>query len=516
MSSDSSDINNGFHFIWDIENIDISFYEESIASPTFVADNLNQTEWCMNLYPLIKEDSFMLVLSRTDSGGTIKSIIIDFILYMSFSNGKKDVLTEKKKVEFECGSSQSVYWIYHLAKILYEGDLTVYCDMQKSEEVTLPYICCSARTFIGKEQRYGVWKIPNFRQLSPGGKKKFTLCSTLKNAPQIDILGRLSKKTKSFHVEVQVTHNKPIFIFIKISLLQANGNLKWPTLEGFSFDNFTSSQIYEFPLVLKHGYLSRKSSGLLPNGTLTLLCELRVSNGTQYSEVSESSYVIESYCKLMHREISKNLFEGLPTVTGPKDTVKTQQISRNSMESNNTLQTLKQDLRNFYTQKKHCDITLQVENESFSAHRSILCSRSPVFSSMFDHDMKETVNKKVEIVDMDADTLDQFLLFLYSETLEDLQWNRATKLLYAANKYQVESLKKECSSFLMSHLSLPNVCEALVLADLHQDEQLRTRCQDYIFENASEIFSSKEWEIFTVGNPLLSAKMLQGYFSMKK
>ncbi|CAL1291025.1 unnamed protein product [Larinioides sclopetarius] len=450
-----------------------------------------------------------------DSGDTIKSIIIDFTLSVSFSNGKKDVLKEEKKAEFQSGSSQSVYWIYHSAKILYEGDLTVYCDMQKSEKMTLPYVSCSARTYIGKEQRYGVWKVRNFRQLLPSEKKKFILCSTSKNSPQINILGCLSKKTKSFHVDVQVIYNKPLFTFVKIALLTANGNLKWPTLEGFVFDNLTSSQTYEFPLILKHGYVSNAFSLIHPNGTLTLLCEIRVSNGLQYSEVSDSSYAIESVCKIMHREISKNVFEVLPKETGQKYAVKTHQISRNSIESN-TPQTLKQDFMNFYTQKKHCDITLQVENESFPAHKSILCSRSSVFSSMFDHDMKETVNKKVEIVDMDADTLDRFLLFLYSETLENLEWNRATKLLYAANKYQVESLKKECSSFLMSHLSSPNVCEALVLSDLYQDEELRTKCQDFIFDNAAEIFSSKEWEIFTVGNPLLSAKMLQRYFSLKK
>ncbi|CAL1291027.1 unnamed protein product [Larinioides sclopetarius] len=516
MSSNSADVNNGFHFIWDIENIDMSFCEESITSPTFIADNLNQTEWCMNLHPLIQENSFMLVLSRMDSGDTLKSIIIDFTLSVSFSNGKKDKLKEEKKAEFQSGSSQSVYWIYHSAKILYEGDLTVHCDMQKSEKMTLPYVCCSARTFIGKEQRYGVWKIRNFRKLLPGDKKKFILYSTSKNAPQINILGCLSKNTKSFDIEVQVIHNKPIFTFLKISLLTANGNLKWPTLEKFFFDNLTSSQTYRFPLVLKHRYLNNKSTLLHPNGTLTLVCELSVSNGMQYSEVSDSSYAIESFCKIMHREISKNVTEVFPKETGQKDAVKTRQISKNPIENNTTPQTLKQDLMNFYTQKKHCDITLLVENESFPAHRSILCSRSPVFSSMFDHEMKETVNKKVEIVDMDAETLDQFLLFLYSETLENLEWKRATKLLYAANKYQVESLKKKCSSFLMSHVSSPNVCEALVLSDLYQDEQLRTKCQDFIFDNAAEIFSSKEYEIFTVGNPLLSAKMLQRYFSLKK
>ncbi|KAF8771050.1 Speckle-type POZ protein like [Argiope bruennichi] len=514
--SHTSDVSNGFQFIWDVENIDVCFYEESVTSPTFVAHNLSQTEWCMSLRPLIEKDSIMLVLSRSESGCTSESITIDFVVSVSISDGIRDVLAERKGVEFQCGSSESVYWIHHSAKNLYEGDLTVYCHIQKSGKVTLPYISCSARTIIGKEQRHGVWKLPNFKYSSTNGKKRFTLCSTKADSPQVDIFGSLSKKTKSFHIEVQVTYAKPVFIFVKITLLTANGSMKWPTLESYYFSSSTSSHIYEFPLVLKLGYLSRHSSWLLPKGTLTLLCELSISSGMQFSEISESSYLIGNYCKLMHREISKSVSEELHLVTKQDDMVEIQQVSTNSNDNNSTPQTLKDDLKKFYKQKKHCDVILQTENESFPAHTSILCSRSPVFSSMFDHDMKETVNKKVDIVDMDADTLDRFLLFLYSETIEDLQWNRATKLLYAANKYQVDSLKKECSSFLMSHLAASNVCDALVLSDLYQDDLLRSECQDFIFENASEIFSSKEWESFTVDNPLLSAKMLQRYFSLKK
>ncbi|CAL1291026.1 unnamed protein product [Larinioides sclopetarius] len=190
----------------------------------------------------------------------------------------------------------------------------------------------------------------------------------------------------------------------------------------------------------------------------------------------ESNCLTQNYSELTHREISRNKSEELSLCKEKEDSNDTQHVSVNLDANSNTPQTLREDLKKFYMQKKHCDIILQVENKSFPAHRSILCSRSSVFSSMFDLDMKETTTKNIDIVDMDADTLGQFLLFLYSETPDDLQWNRATRLLNASHKFQVESLKKECSSFLMSYLSLPNVCEALVLADLYQDQQLRTKC----------------------------------------
>ncbi|CAL1291031.1 unnamed protein product [Larinioides sclopetarius] len=521
MSSDSSEGNNGFHFYWDIENIDMCFFEECITSPNFVATNLNQTEWCISLNPSLKENTFMLVLTRIGGGNAAESISIDFAVSVSTSDGIQNRLLEEKKAEFQTGSSSSCYWFYRSSEILYQEDFTVYCYMQESEKETLPPIRCWVRTILGKEQRYGVWKVQSFRNLSPGCEKKFTLCSTVKQSPNLEISGILSKKSRFFQMELLVAHDKPIFIFGKISLLTKKGDLKWPTIESFSFDGSTSSQTYKFPLILKQGilapeFLHSRPSYLLPEGALTLLCEFNISTGMQYSEIIESNYLTQNYRELTHREILRNNSEELPLDTKDEGTLDIQHISLHSDTNSNTPQTLKEDLKKFYKQKRHCDITLQAENKTFSAHKSILCSRSSVFSSMFEHDMKENINKKVEITDMDADTLDRFLLFLYSETLEDLQWNRVTKLLYAANKYQVESLKNECSLFLMSRLSSPNVCEALVLADFYQDDELKTKCQDFILENAAEIFSSKEWEIFTVDNPLLSAKMLQRYFSMNK
>ncbi|GBM29073.1 hypothetical protein AVEN_233244-1 [Araneus ventricosus] len=135
---------------------------------------------------------------------------------------------------------------------------------------------------------------------------------------------------------------------------------------------------------------------------------------------------------------------------------------------------------------------------------------------MFETDMREIANKKVDIDDLDSDTLRRFLLFLYTENLENLQWEIAAKMYYAADKYQATSLKAQCSSFLKSYLSVSSVCEALSLADLHQDEDLKLACSDFILkQDAAKMFSSEGWKAFTVSNPVLSAEILQKYFLLK-
>ncbi|GBL86313.1 hypothetical protein AVEN_211503-1, partial [Araneus ventricosus] len=57
---------------------------------------------------------------------------------------------------------------------------------------------------------------------------------------------------------------------------------------------------------------------------------------------------------------------------------------------------------------------------------------------------------------------------------------------------------------------MSNVCEVLLLADSHQDEDLKSACRDFVLQqDAAEMFSSEEWKTFTVSNPVLSAEMLQ-------
>ncbi|CAL1291023.1 unnamed protein product [Larinioides sclopetarius] len=127
---------------------------------------------------------------------------------------------------------------------------------------------------------------------------------------------------------------------------------------------------------------------------------------------------------------------------------------------------------------------------AFPGPQSILCARSPVFKDMFDADLRKRKPEEVTI-GLDADITNQFLLFLYSENLENLQWESAKRLLHAAYKFQVKSLKMECCSFLKSKFCLSNVCEALKIAYMYQDYELRRECEKFIFPNASEVFSSE-------------------------
>ena len=85
------------------------------------------------------------------------------------------------------------------------------------------------------------------------------------------------------------------------------------------------------------------------------------------------------------------------------------------------------------------DFEFVVQERVFPAHRVILSARSPVFATIMEN-MPEV--SKLVITDMKPDLFQHFLFFLYTGHLSTTAHNQ--QLLFAADKYQVETLKRLC------------------------------------------------------------------------
>ena len=113
---------------------------------------------------------------------------------------------------------------------------------------------------------------------------------------------------------------------------------------------------------------------------------------------------------------------------------------------------------------------------------------------MFEHDMEEKKNSRVEVKDVEPDVMAELLRFIYTgKTAANLD-NMAADLLAAADKYALERLKVRnlilvlrtmlhnviyvqvmCEEALCNGLTVENVCDVLILADLHSAEQLKAQ-----------------------------------------
>ncbi|KAF8771047.1 Speckle-type POZ protein like [Argiope bruennichi] len=496
MEFDPSKITDGFLLAWNIENFHVCDY--CIKSPTFTVLNLEKTEWIMGI-----DRTYFLSLKRIDTNSEIEILEVDVVVSVVLPNEVNNILLEKEsKLKFK--KDDIKYLFLFQDKITFEEEnLKIYCHLRKSEEINASLVHCSILTRLQSEQRKSVWKIQDFRNLRTQDPKIFILESTGKQIPQIMLTGELSKKSKLFHISLSIPGVDSINIFGQISVLAINGRLHFSTLNIFRFAS--SDTVLKFSQAIPQAQILQQSETYLMDGDLSIMCDFFISNGEVYHEVRKSYFLPNNHKFIVDSKISNSSKddENVPDVSNVSTEVTEQHVQgmTNDYALQQPTESQDDDIHYEYLDKKHCDVILTTENEAFPVHKCILCLQSPVFRKMFETDMKEAANKRVDINDLDRNTLNRFLLYLYTNNLHNLHWEIATKLFYAADKYQVTALRAKCSSFLKSNLTMFNVCEVLQLADLHQDEDLSLVCTDFVLQqDASEIFSSEKWKTFTLAD----------------
>lgn len=80
--------------------------------------------------------------------------------------------------------------------------------------------------------------------------------------------------------------------------------------------------------------------------------------------------------------------------------------------------------------------------------------------------MKEKIESRVKIDDINKIVFKKFLHFFYSEKIDETKFDDAIPLLAAADKYDVPQLKEMCASFLLRSLSPENALEIYSAAEV--------------------------------------------------
>ena len=144
-----------------------------------------------------------------------------------------------------------------------------------------------------------------------------------------------------------------------------------------------------------------------------------------------------------------------------------------------------------------CSCLYYNENESefmqFRAHKCILAARSPVFKAMFNYKLKENSTNKIIIDDCKPEVVKAMLKYIYTAYLPDDINSIAIDLYKAAEKYSIESLKIKCREFIVENLSIKNVINVYLLAELHSDSMIRKQCIKIMHDNANTIVKTQEW-----------------------
>ncbi|KAF8777716.1 TD and POZ domain-containing protein 3 [Argiope bruennichi] len=493
-----------FTFMWFIENYSFCWHEigEKLVSPTFVAETMQQTSWNLQLYPRGDKDAdfISLYLQRCAKCNGPEKIAIDFVLSITDINGRvlKSIGMEEEEMEFRKDKGYgSSYFCQRIGNILDQNGsvltpdiLKVCCTMWIGEGKLENEARICARTRIGLEKISFINVTENFSTLIPDQKKSFQVKSASKE--ELKISGYvLFKNDPGFGEEVVIEifagSEKIYLISYKVYLLNSVGNeIEFGKIDTRNY--LERKNTLKIPIYFKRKILLDKGPEYLSNDNLTLRCECIVSTGIEFQRIEETCYDLHF----------------TPFI---REKLRDPYTASRSAEPNS----VSDDLRSLYKDRIVSDIQLKTVSKTFYAHKSVLCARSSVFRAMLTTDMKEKILDGIQIEDLDDNTIDQLLLFLYTDVVEDLHWESAMKLYDAADRYDVQRLKNICSSFLIARVDTCNVSDLLHLADSHQDFSLKTAVENFITMNNKKIFCTDEWEYFMEVNPHLAVKTMHLY-----
>ncbi|KVH99252.1 BTB/POZ-like protein [Cynara cardunculus var. scolymus] len=139
----------------------------------------------------------------------------------------------------------------------------------------------------------------------------------------------------------------------------------------------------------------------------------------------------------------------------------------------------------------HTDIVICASDGNIGAHRAVLAARSPVFRSMFSHDLKEKEMSAINISDMSLEACEAFLSYIYSNIRHEDFLIHRLDLIRAADKYDVSDLKDACQESLLEDIDTKNVLERLQNAYLYRLPRLKVCCIEYLVK-FGKIFEIRE------------------------
>jgi len=153
------------------------------------------------------------------------------------------------------------------------------------------------------------------------------------------------------------------------------------------------------------------------------------------------------------------------------------------------------DLFSSFEQQEFTDFEIVCEDRNIRCHKVVLAARSPVFRAMLLNDMEESSSAKVEPREFTSHTMMLLLRFMYRGHLEaELLDKHAEAVFKAADYYEVTSLKQLCEKSLMKKVTIGNMLELLVLADMYKAADLREATKVLIVGNSRELLKKRQWK----------------------
>lgn len=479
---------------WTIENFTCYGLSFSLKSPTF---NAYSKEWCIviQFWNTIEgidyitlgyykpNNNFNYLYSILDSEGTL----------LTWTEVKDDSQSALVRMDELLGPRKTSF--------LPNNTLTIQCRIFKKGEAFSSPLLRYMRTRIQSHTYVSKWEIIDFLLLPTPRHKEFLIMTD--HGLKLNVTLILDAENKYQFSVCASSMFQRVSAICKVRALDATTGKKIMFAESEHCFR-CKSKPWQFSPFFEKGLLMHDFSNLfMPNRTLTLIFEITLSTG-----VAEYSRMEDSPTKIQGTDSAAQSSSSTPPKTVDKC------LHGNT---NGSCDTLSRDLLKLYETGILSDCNLRVGDATFPVHKQVLCARSPKFGAMFTASRKRKWGEieivDIEIEDADESTLRRMIRFMYTDALpKDLDWNEISKLYVAADKYKLKSLRDRCAAFLKSGVCVSNVCEILVLADSHNDVDLKSAILDFIMQNHMQVIDTEQWKKLEDENSKLTSETFRALY----
>ena len=138
------------------------------------------------------------------------------------------------------------------------------------------------------------------------------------------------------------------------------------------------------------------------------------------------------------------------------------------------------------------DCIIRVQNKILKVHKVILASASEVFRQM----LADSSDNAIEPSDVDFEDVSDIVAYIYTGTATNVR-SRTSKILVAADCFDLRNLVGECVYELQCRFTPANVVNSLCLAGnltSYGHHLLKTACIDFIKPNFMSVYLSDSWK----------------------
>ena len=139
-----------------------------------------------------------------------------------------------------------------------------------------------------------------------------------------------------------------------------------------------------------------------------------------------------------------------------------------------------------------CDVTLVSGNVEIPAHKVVLANTTDYFHAMFTGGFKEKENSRITIEDVKPDIITLLVEYSYTSKVMINQDN-VENLFIASKMLQFCEVAEACSQFLHNRMESDNCLGIKSLAKVHDDTDLVSKCDSYIFKHFVDVVKQEEF-----------------------